>query len=593
MDRGPHNISSAQLCSQLCDDLSVAIIVIAYPSGEFIYVNQKVLEDLSLPLKSIAGKHYKEYFWPEFYQVYEELARECQDGDEHTTVYYWTEKVLWEQISAKMITWHDDSPKDDEQSVDRDAQTKEQVVIEAQAPVGSSLAPGQKAIMLNITNITEVARKEHEYQRTAYFDDLTELPNAKKLELDISELTSYEDVSLIYFQIQNIDDIIDLYGWGTSDDLHLLIRDWLIESDPGRTQFYKGGRGFIVMNREITREGTIKRIEEIIERFNHPWSMEIDGNTIDVYSKIRVGGVLGEYVKDEVRTRLLRTIIMDKKQGAEYTIYDAAEEARVKANHKMHNDLIRCILDGMKGFSVSYQPIAEAVTGRWVGLEALCRWKSPSGKQVPPAQFIPAAEQLGFVNKLDNWVRREAMETYSRLNLQKKNAYLDVNFSPGQPIDEAYILGLFEDIRETHFPIDNLIIEITEAEKLPFDETNLKGLEALRRLRIMLSLDDFGTGYSSLENLLKVAATSMKTDKILVDNIEEKADLQYLLDILINLAHHMGMQIIVEGVETESQRKFLVEHGADYIQGYYFSKPLTAEQLAEAAWHFDTPEEAL
>lgn len=549
-----------ELCNELCNTMSVALIVIACHSEEILYVNQKVCVDLGMSRAALVGNSYKKSFLPEFHQVYEELARACQDGAEHTATYYWAEKVLWEQISAKLMFWHDkDRPGD----------------------------KAQKAVLLTITNITEVARKQYEYERAVYFDTVTELPNAKKLSLDLKEMGSNEEIFFIYLQMENFDDIVDLYGWDATDQLRLLTRDWLIESEFNRAQFYKGERGFILLGRGVSREDIVRRIESIIKRFEQPWTIQVDDTPILVYCKIRIGGVAGDYVRSDIRTILLRTIQMSTPPTVGYTIYDKKEDTRLKAVHKLRIELIHAIHNNMNGFSVVYQPIVDTKTAQWVGLEALCRWIAPSGRQVPPSEFIPALEKLGFVAHVDNWVRREAMRQCVELGLNEKQIYLDVNFSPVQAIDDSYISDLFKDLKETGFPVNCLILEITEGEQMRFDEVTLGGLAVLRKAGVMLSLDDFGTGYSTLENLLKLEATTLKIDKMLVDEVEMKEEQQYLIGVLIDLAHHLNMSTIVEGVETKRQHDLLLDYGAELIQGYYFSKPLTALELAHESWRFE------
>lgn len=573
------NRQGSHPCNQLCDDMNVALMVIGYPSGTFLFVNKEVCVDLGLSYNSIIGHTYQEIFWRDFLRVYEGLAEQCTDGLEHSAVYYWTERVLWEQISAKMVPWDAENPPG-EVSASREKPEASQQTQSKQ------LTSDKRAIVLTITNITEVARRQHEYEQAAFFDSNTELPNARRLELDIAALSSVEDVSMIYFQLGNYDDIVNLYGWSAGDYLHILIRDWLIESEINHAQFYKGDRGFILLGVGVKREDTIQRIESIIERFEHPWTVFVGENAHSLYCRIYIGGVIGEYVRQEIRTLLLRTVRMSDQTGNGYVIFDEKEDKRVKDMHRLRNELTQAIFDDMRGFSVDYQPIVEAKTGNWVGLEALCRWQAPSGDFVPPSVFIPVSEQLGFISKIDNWVRRVAMEQCAELGLHEKKMYLDVNYSPNQPINEAYVHELLTDIQETGFPAQYLILEITEAEKMPFDGNTLKYLDEIKQAGVLVSLDDFGSGYSSLENLLKTSSCTLKTNKALIERIEDDIDQQYLISVLIELAHHLDMRIIIEGVETEDQHKLIVELGADYVQGYLFSKPLTYEQLADETWRF-------
>lgn len=574
-----------QLRAPICDEINVAMMVIAYPSGELLCVNQQVSKDLEMSRHDLIGLNYKDFFWPEFYHVYEELAEKCQDGEDHTTVYYWSEKVIWEQISAKLISWSENCLSEIYPEAKQLIDTLESEQNVAHNKKDASTEPNSEnhepvqAVLLSITNITDVAKEQSKYEKAAYFDSVTGLPNGKKLELDIAELESVNEASFLYFQITNFDDIIDLYGWDVGDQIQMLMRDWLLSTECERAQYYIGDRGFIALGKGVTKEATVARVEQILERFKYPWIVSLEGTEISLYCKIRTGAVFGEFVRKDIRALLRRMTKAHAQQGEKYVVYDEEEDRRVKARHKLNNDLVNAILKDMDGFSVVYQPIVEAKTGGWVGLEALCRWQDSSGNVVSPDKFIPAVEKLGFISELDGWVRKEAMQQYRKLGLAEKNVFLDLNFSPSQPINDSFIKSLLEDINQEDFPINNLIMEITEGEKMIFDEVNLSGLETLKRAGVTMSLDDFGTGYSSIENLIKIGAATLKTDKILIDDLVEKANRQYLIRILIDLAHHLDMNIIVEGVEHRKQHELLSEYGADYIQGFYFCKPLTPEEL--------------
>jgi EAL domain-containing protein (putative c-di-GMP-specific phosphodiesterase class I) len=134
-------------------------------------------------------------------------------------------------------------------------------------------------------------------------------------------------------------------------------------------------------------------------------------------------------------------------------------------------------------------------------------------------------------------------------------------------------------MEKTGFPARKLNIEITESAKMPFDEQTIARLNLIKENDITLSLDDFGTGYSSFENLIKISADMLKTERLFLDKIENDPYRQYLLRVLADLAHFLDMRLVAEGVETETQYELLKDYGADYMQGYLFSKPLTSDEL--------------
>ena len=537
--------------NMLFDRLEVAVLIIGRDDGIIRHVNHRVLRDMSLDAGDILGKCYRQVFWPEFISVYDRLMTASEDGKEHSTIYYWAEMALWEQISVQGVLWES--------------------------------AP---CVLMSITTISEIARSEYKFESMAYFDNLLKLPNGAKLEEDINELASVEKVALIYFEIERFDDINNLYGWSNGDSLLKQIRDWLVASETRRGQIYRVNNGFAILGRKVTMDDADDRIREIQDRFGQPWALSAGGNTVLVYCTVRVGTVFGKYIKNEMRNMLLRTIRAAEHTRARYAVYDEHADRRAKRSLMLRDMLINAVFNGMKGFEVHYQPIVDAASQQWMALEALCRWTAPDGTGVSPAEFIPVAEQLNLIDQVDQWVRKTAMAQCVALRLDKKNFLLDVNFSPTQKIDDAFIGALLGTLEETGFPATKLNLEITESAKMVFDEENMNGLKRLKKSGVILSLDDFGTGYSAFANLIKISANTLKTEKVFLEGIECDAYRQYLLRILVDVAHHLDMRLITEGVETKEQFDLLRKLDVDLVQGYLFSKPLSYEQLQREAWRF-------
>lgn len=535
----------------LLDELEVAILIVGRDDGIIRYINHRVCKDTGKSYKAIHGQHYRQLFWPEFISVYDHLLTECEDGKEHTKIYYWAEMAVWEQISARNIVWES--------------------------------AP---CLLMSITYITEIARSEYKFENMAYFDNLLKLPNGAKLEEDINDIANVETVGLIYIEIERFDEINNLYGWDNGDNLLKQVRDWLLSSESRRGQLYRVNNGFALLGRKVSMDEAKDRSEEILHRFQQPWALSAGGNNLMLYCTIRLGIVYGKYVKNEMRNLLLRTIRAQEKTAAGYAVYDEEADRKARQSLLRRDTFINCIFNNMKGFSVNYQPIVETATGQWVALEALCRWQMPDGEPVSPIEFIRTAEQLNLIDQVDGWVRKTAMKRCVELGLDKKNFVLDLNFSPTQKIDDAFVTRLLQLLEETQFPKNKLNLEITESAKMVFDNVNLKGLNRLKEHGIILSLDDFGTGYSSFSNLIAITAKALKTEKMFLDGIENDSYRQYLLSMLVDIAHYLDMYIVAEGVENQEQLTLLKKYGVDYAQGYLFSRPLTSEQLEKEAWRF-------
>lgn len=537
---------------RLWDELEIGVMILDRNNGKFLFVDRRTSEDIGREQENICGKHYRQIFLPEFAATFEHLISDCEDGNEHTIIYYWAEKNIWEQISARQIQW-ETSP----------------------------------ALLLSFTNVSEIARLEYHFENIAYFDNLLKLPNGKKLEEDINELASVEAVTLIYFQIERFDDINNLYGWDIGDYLLQQVRDWLLASETRRAQLYRISNGFALLGRGVTLESAEDRAREIVERFRQPWLVPAAGSDHSLYCTVKLGIVYGKYIKNEMRNLLLRTIqAADQTIEPGYAIYDEKTDKKVTTTLQLQEMFIACLQNNMQGFSVYYQPIVETKTQRWTAVEALCRWTTPDGRNMPPSRFIPFAEQLGLIEQLDAWVCKTAMSQCVLLGLDKKDFRLDVNFSPTRKVGEKFVQNLLRTLKETGFPAGKLTLEITESAKMSFNEENLNGLRNLRKHGIALSLDDFGTGYSSMENLINISASILKTEKIFLDDILNDNYRQYLLRMLVNLAHYLDMQLIAEGVETMEQYALLQDYNVDYLQGFLFSPPLPLEQLEREIWRF-------
>ncbi len=534
------------------DQTDLSIMIIGRDDGIIRRANPTVCKNTGKNYEEIIGQHYRQVFWPEFITVYNQLLQKCGDGKEHTSIYYWGEMAMWEQISARIVRWQ-----------------------------------GTPSLLMTITNISDVARMEYRLENIAYFDNVLKLPNGAKLEQDINDLASFETVAIIYFDIERFGEINALYGWDNGDNILKQIRDYLLFSESNRSQLYRINNGFGIFGRKVTLDDARKRAEEILRRFDRPWAITVGSNSISRYCSIRVCVIYGKYVKNEMRNTLLKTVNGAEHNSMKYIIYDEETDKKTTRALQLRDSLINCIYDKMQGFDVHYHPVVDVQSERWMALEALCRWTAPSGEMVPPLEFIHAAEQLNLIDKVDSWVRKTAMNECKALRLDEKNFFLDVNFSPTMKIDDAFIQNLLSTLDKTDFPPHKLNLEITESAKMVFDEHNLDGLKKLTEKGIVLSLDDFGTGYSSFANLIHITAKALKTEKIFLDNIVGDSYRQYLLKMLIELAHYHKMHFIAEGVETREQLDLLRKMGVDYAQGFLFAKPMPYEQLCDKTCRFD------
>ncbi len=246
---------------------------------------------------------------------------------------------------------------------------------------------------------------------------------------------------------------------------------------------------------------------------------------------------------------------------------------------ELQNDLYRALERNQ--LHIEYQPKVAIDTGRILGAEALLRWQHHSRGRVPPAIFIPLAESNGLIDPIGEWVLCAAV-TQSRFWQQEgmANFTIAVNLSGRQLRQQQRLVDQVRDtLRQTGMPARNLELEVTETFLMEDIEENLALLSDLKQLGIKLAIDDFGTGYSSLAYLDQMPADTLKLDISFIRKLPHEADTVALVGRMIEMAHSLGMSVVAEGVEQSGQRQILQQMGCDQIQGFLFSRPVSASSF--------------
>lgn len=267
-------------------------------------------------------------------------------------------------------------------------------------------------------------------------------------------------------------------------------------------------------------------------------------------------------------------MIYSKKQGGgQFSIYTNNMESKNIADLQLENELREAIPN--KELVVHYQPKYSSETGEIVGAEALVRWYDPrKQKLVPPLQFITIAEDIGIIGEIGKYVLRDACEEIEHWKKLGKDIKISVNLSTKQFKESDLVESIKEIIECYDIPHKNIELEITESLLMDDVLNSVQILQELRDLGIRISIDDFGTGYSSLSYLKLIPTNTIKIDKSFVNNIESSSKDVAIVSTIIHLAHSLGCDVVAEGVETEEQFNILKKKNCDYVQGYYFSKPL-------------------
>jgi EAL domain-containing protein (putative c-di-GMP-specific phosphodiesterase class I) len=237
----------------------------------------------------------------------------------------------------------------------------------------------------------------------------------------------------------------------------------------------------------------------------------------------------------------------------------------------------------LKEFELYFQPIVNTNTGKVCSVEALLRWKNPSMGMVTPDRFIPLAEETGLIIPIGKWVLEEACRVaVGWPEIVGNDVGISVNVSPRQFRDPEFIRIVMRALSDSGLKPEHLELEITERLLLDNSIETPEILNQLDRAGVQLSVDDFGTGYSALSYLKSYPFDTLKIDKSFVQDVMKEPENASLVRAIINMAHSLGLNVIAEGVEEEEQTHFLKEEGCDFCQGYYYSRPVPAEEFA--AW---------
>ena len=252
----------------------------------------------------------------------------------------------------------------------------------------------------------------------------------------------------------------------------------------------------------------------------------------------------------------------------------ATMNERVSMRRELHDALTQT------EFTLHYQALIEAASGAVEGFEALIRWAHPTRGMVSPVTFIPLAEQTGQIIPIGEWVMHRACRDIVALNRHHGTAYsVAVNISPVQFHGRNFLGSLLETLEKTGLATSLLKIELTEGVLMENTDAAIDILRTLRRMGVDVFIDDFGTGFSSLSYLKHLPINKVKIDRTFTRDITRNAGDAAIAQGIITMAHHLGLEVVAEGIETGAQHLFLLERGCDLFQGYLFARPMPFDSL--------------
>jgi predicted signal transduction protein with EAL and GGDEF domain len=305
----------------------------------------------------------------------------------------------------------------------------------------------------------------------------------------------------------------------------------------------------------------------VLDTIGEPY--DLDGHHVCVGASVGIAIAPGDGADAD---RLLKNADMAlyraKSDGrSTFCFFEAEMDARAQARRRLEVDLRKALATGE--FQLHYQPLVELTSGAITGFEALLRWPHASRGMIPPAEFVPVAEETGLIGQLGAFVLRRACADAAAW---PDDARVAVNLSPLQFRTGNLLQVVMDALKETGLRPGRLELEITETLLLERSESVLATLHALRALGVRISMDDFGTGYSSLSYLRSFPFDKIKIDRSFVNGMKTQADSQAIVRAIVSLGSSLGITITAEGVETESDLACLKAEGCNEGQGYLFSK---------------------
>lgn len=439
------------------------------------------------------------------------------------------------------------------------------------------LETSQSELQSNYASIEKLAYTDaltSLYNRMAFFKYATEILNDSREGL--------KNHAVIFIDLDGFKSINDTLGHDYGDLLLQAVANQLanfIAEDDILAR--NGGDEFVIFrNRVPSHEDLTDFLETLVSIATKPFVL--DDETVHV--SLSAGAALfpqNGLSLNELMKNADIAMYSSKNSGKNcYTFFNSTMEDEVNRR----NDLIDILHDAIENQDIYllYQPQADISTGEIIGCEALMRLNSPIVGFVSPDEFIPVAEECGLIDELGEWALIEACNFNQRLiESGFKPLQMSVNVSTAQLRNDRLIKAIENLPNHTKMPLEYLEIELTESVLMNNFDHNLALINRMKEMKIQIALDDFGTGYSSFSYLTKIPINTLKIDKSFIAGICENEQDTYIAGTIINLAHHLGITVIAEGVETIEQLRVLQSQMCDVLQGYFFSQAVSENEFME------------
>lgn len=551
-------LSSYEVLKDILNNIGSGIIVCDRNSAAILFSNKVAAE--SKEIQNAIKECMQELMSSEEYKSYldRKKAYDEDDGTDYVKPYirpiekYSAESGLWFEIRFTNLVWID----------------------------------GSEVIVCTASDITQKKKSQQKIEFQAHNDFLTGLYNRMKCESDLKKIIkqSVKDGvkgALMFIDLDDFKHINDGLGHQYGDVLLQQIAAGLQSIVGLRGKCYRmGGDEFVA----IVMPDMFSELERIANKvkdmFNKPWYLM----ETEYFCTMSMGiAVFPDDSKDVHEIIRLADIAMyeSKKNGKNgYTFYDSCSKLNTARRLDIENSMRQAVTSGIEEFVVFYQPVVDVRTGECSSCEALVRWDSKALGFMGPGDFIPLAEYLGLITSIGDYVLEEACRQCRYWNEHGiPDFHINVNLSVVQLLQKDVAETVARILNKTGVNPKNIVLEITESFAINDMDRVLDIIKGIKKLGPRIALDDFGTGYSSLNYIKQLPLDIIKVDKTFIDDIVEDEYAQAFIKLIVELSDTIDTDIIVEGVENEAQLNILKELGVDYIQGFYYGKPVPAYEF--------------
>jgi diguanylate cyclase (GGDEF)-like protein len=452
--------------------------------------------------------------------------------------------------------------------------------------VAQTLADVASAYVLNAQARADLRDSSDRFRESSLHDALTGLPNRVLLDQRLEHATlralrSGKKVAILFVDMDRFKEVNDTFGHQVGDQLLVAIAERLGRLlRPGDSLARMSGDEFVILCEDLDESTVVEELATRIDRsFAEPFVLGDHALQITASVGIAFSGP-GADVPERILQDADAAMYQAKSRGgAHHQIIDLREHDSAQQRARLLRDLPGAFARG--GLRVEYQPIVRTVDGRMTGAEALLRWTDPAHGAVEPETIVSLAERSGLITEIGRWVLEQACLDRQRWRDPRRDDELmiSVNVSPRQLMSPDFTATVAKVLFDTGTDASAVMLEVTESVLVDDGDRALLVLNDLRSMGLSVALDDFGTGYSSLSYLRRFPVDLVKIDRGFVAELGNPIT-SAIVSAVIHLAHVLDMPVVAEGVETAEQHVELAVLGCESCQGFFFSRPMSADDLA-------------